>query len=201
MKKLVQQTLLIVFTFMLITPFATSQEVWAQEISEVTVKQKYNEALEFAQNNKFEDAIQAFEEAATMAEQLGDAEIARKAREQVMKLYFDKALRLTQAKEYQAAMQAFEKAKQVAEALGDEEMIQRAQKGIAGLHYNIGRQLATQKNFEEALKHFEAAIALEPDDPKNYYMKAFVLRQMGRDQESGRLEHFKKTNPGKLSSI
>ncbi len=156
---------------------------FAQQANEALIK-KYNQAIELAQQQKYDEAIQAFEEAARMAESSGDTELARKAKEQVLKLYLDKALRLARAKEYESALATFQKVETLAQELGDQDILKRAQQGVAAMHYNIGRKLVTQKKFEEALQHFDKAIEIDPADPKNYYMRAFTLRQMGKDEES-----------------
>ncbi len=157
--------------------------VFAQQANEALIK-KYNQAIELAKQQKYDEAIQAFEEAAQMAQAAGDTELARKAKEQELKLYLDKALRLARAKEYESALATFEKVVALAQELGDQDALKRATQGISAMHYNIGRKLVTQKKFEEALQHFDKAIEIDPADPKNYYMRAFTLRQMGQDEES-----------------
>lgn len=171
-------TTLALGAFLLLMP----QTALAQDGANADAREQYGAMIEeagalaeMADGTSLLQAAIKYIEAAELAANSGDAELADRAgnaKEQAVKAYVDAGSVFASADNHEAAAEAFDKAADVAEELGDAELEAKAK-------YNASVAYVSLQNFENALGAIDRAIILIPSDLNYHYVKGITLRSAG----------------------
>lgn len=155
--------------------------------------QAFNKALELAKANKYEQAIDMYNQAIAQAEQLdGEGQdIVERSEKQLPSIYYQKALgkyktfqKEKSLSSLESAIADFQEASNMASEYGNEQIASKAEQVVTQLFYTKSILQYKSSNYSEALASLNQAIERNPNYAKAYYQKGIVLK----NQESSNFE-------------
>lgn len=176
---------------------------------------KYNAADELAKNDKYDEAISTYMEAAEIGEQLGTpqgTDIKSRSEQQIPKVQLNKAGSLfnvfrtsKEIPDLDIAITAFEKSVEIGKKYEDARVTQAAQGYVPQLYYQKATMLFKREMFEDADKALNSAIQANSNYAQPYYTKGLVAKKLSDDINDA-LRWFDqaiavadKTNKGQIS--
>ncbi len=143
----------------------------------------YNSGLESKQAGNFEEALNHFNEAISIAQNLGEEgeEVLINVESQIPAIYYQIATELYREKKIDEAIEKFNETIEIADKYNDDDVKQKASKAITQLYYVKGATSYKQENFTDALDNFKKAVETGPDNTKAYYMVAVVYKNLDDD--------------------
>lgn len=174
-------------TVLLISFFLTgvASEVVAQDRGDAV--QTYNKAREMVQQEEFEQAINLYNQAINIAEELGEEgqDIVDRAEKRLPEVYYQIALQ--SYREFQkdqtvanldATIEGFKQARDAGEEYGNAKIAEKADGLITQFLYSKSVLLFKQQNFEAALATLDEVIERNANYAKAYYQKGIVVKNM-----------------------
>ncbi len=189
MKDFIHSATKILFTLLLLVGFTTG--AIAQD--RAAAVQAFNKALELAKADKYEEAINMYNQAITQAEQIGEEgeDIVQRVKKQLPSIYYQLALQDYKSFQKQKSLSALEsaigsftKASTMATEYDNKRMAQKADQIVTQLLYNKSILQFKSNNYNESLATLDQAIDRNPNYAKAYYQKGIVLK----NQDSSGLE-------------
>jgi tetratricopeptide (TPR) repeat protein len=143
--------------------------VFSQDINQAG--EKFNEANQAVKANKFELAVQKYEEAMGIASQLGEEGemIVINCQSQLPSLYYKMGVADYKEKKVEEAIGEFEKAIEFGTLYNDPETVKNATETIPKLYYAQGNTFYKKEKYDEALARFEKAAEMAPDYSRAYW--------------------------------
>lgn len=148
----------------------------------------YNNALELAENQNFQDAIELYREALELAsspECEGCEDLAERANSQIPRVYYSRATHaFEQFKNEQSveaisnAIEYFQDAQEAGGEYGDNQVRDRSGAVIPQLYYQKSLVQYKTEDHEGAIESLDNAIELNGNYTLAYYQKAIVLNNM-----------------------
>jgi len=161
----------------------------AQTLTDVI--NEFNAAVESLNGQSYETALDQFNNALALSEQVGEeaADMKQQAREQVVGTHYRQAITLMKRKQYDQALPALEQTVATsAEYDVKPEFAEKAMQYLPPLYLREGNVLLKQSKYDEAMEIFDKAIALKPDMYKAHQGKGLVHKEQGDIEEM--LEEF-----------
>ena len=155
----------------------------------VVSAQDINEAISLANDGKaafeaglYDEAIQAFQKAITIADGLGEAgaEHANTCKTAVGTIYLSHAKNLLKSGEYDAALVKLNETISAAETYGLESTVADAQKLIPNVYTALGNKALKAKNLPEAIAAYNKVVELDPTNGDAYIRLGKALAASGK---------------------
>lgn len=164
-------SLLLLFSFV---PAVLSQQTLNDAIS------AYNKGLNARQAEDFDSAVVYFNEAATIAKELGaeGEEVVVNVETQLPGLFYQKATKLYNDKKVDEAVETYNTTLELATKANDAELVKRTTTAISEMYYFKGATNFQDKNYEEAKNNFNKAVEIDPENTKAYYMIAATYKSL-----------------------
>lgn len=185
MKALKQITLALIVAFVAIPALAQTQ---AEAIT------AFNKGYEEANAGNYDAAIEAYQQALTIANQLGPEgeEIKDKAENQIPVVYFKKAASVYKnfqknrsVENLDATIEAFEEVVEVGNKFNDQRVVPNAKGNIPRLYYSKSVLLYGNDQLEAAMEAVDEAINRNPNYATAYYHKAKIVKKQGDTDGDG----------------
>ena len=178
--------ILLTLTIVLATTLAYAQGGEADAIN------AYNEALGFAETKDYPAAIDKFQEAIALAEDVGNSDIISRSTTQIPKLYFQKAVAAyntfksnSNLVNLESAISEFTTAQEMGEKYDDDNIFNRSRGVLAQLNFQKGSILLKSEDFKGADVALNEAININANYAKAYYQKGLVAKNInGEDLET-----------------
>ncbi len=181
-------TLLAAVLFMGVSTVAYAQ-------SQTEAVEVYNKAIDLAAAGKYQQAIDTYSQAISIAKELGaeGQDIVERSQDALPRLYYQSALNIY--KNFQQspsiagiekAIDAFKTAADKASQYGNSDIANQAKGVITQLYYQKSVLAYQQGNLSAALAAINTAIERNPDYAKAYYQKGLIIK----DQESATLDEY-----------
>lgn len=158
---------------------------YAQDQDQAEAITTYNEALELAQSKNFEAAIDKFNSAITLAEEVGNSDILERSKKQMPKMYYSKAVGAYNTfrsspsiPNLEAAISEFKVSQQMGAEYDDSDISNRSRGVLAQLNYQKATMLFKQEDFTGADAALNEAITINANYAKAYYQKGLVQKKM-----------------------
>ena len=188
MKDFKQHVTKFLFTLLLV---GLTTAVSAQDRGQAV--QAFNKALELAKANNYQESIDMYNQAISIAEQLGEEgqDIVERAEKQLPSIYYQMALK--DYKQFQKSrslstlettIQSFQRASDMSSEYGNQQISQKADQIVTQLLYNKSILQFKNSNYDASLATLDQAIQRDPNYAKAYYQKGIVLK----NQDSSGLE-------------
>lgn len=154
----------------------------------------YNQAREVAQQKEYDNAISLYEQAITIANELGSEgeDIKVRSQKAIPKLYFTKAVDSyntfrgdVSIPNLDVAIDNFQVAQEVGQESDDQDVARKSQGVLAQLHYQKATMLFKREEFEAADESLNQAINTNPNYAKAYYQKGLVYKKTNYDDVEG----------------
>lgn len=168
-----------VLTFLTAVILASGSLV-AQTLTDVI--NEFNAGVESLNGQAYETALDQFNNALALSDQVGDeaADMKKQAQEQVVGTHYRQAITLMKRKQYDQALPALEQTVATsAEYEAKPEFAEKAMKYLPPLYLREGNVLLKQSEYDEAMEIFDKAIALQPDLYKAHQGKGLVYKEKG----------------------
>lgn len=172
-----------------------STSVFAQAQSTLTdAINAYNQARELATSKDYDNAISLYEQAITIAGELGSEgeDIKVRSQKAIPKLYFTKAVDSFNAfrsepsiPNLDTAIGNFEVAQEVGQESDDQDVARKSQGVLAQLHYQKATMLFKREEFEAADASLNEAINTNPNYAKAFYQKGLVYKRLSPEDTEG----------------
>lgn len=181
-------TLLTAFIFM-----GASATLHAQ--SQNSAYDAYNRGIELASAGNYQQAIEAYKQAISLAEEMGadGQEIVNNAQDALPRLYYQSALSVYQSFQQSPsvagmneAISAFETAAEMANQYGNSDIASQAEGVITQLYYQKAKVQMQTGDYSGALAAINTAIERNPDNARAYYRKATIIK----NQESSSVDQY-----------
>ncbi|HBQ60986.1 MAG TPA: hypothetical protein DD671_15565 [Balneolaceae bacterium] len=154
----------------------------------------FNKGYEEAQAGNYDAAIEAYQQALTIANQLGPEgeEIKGKAENQIPVVYFRKAAGVYQnfqknrsIENLDATIEAFKEVVEVGNKFNDQRVVPRAKGNIPRLYYSKSVLLYGNDQLEAAMEAVDEAINRNSNYATAYYHKAKIIKKQGDTDGDG----------------
>lgn len=144
----------------------------------------YNEGAQLMKTD-IQGAINAFNKCLEISNTLGEEgeETKTMAEIQLPGLFYQRAMDSYKQKKYDEAIARFEETVDVAGKYNNEQIRGKAEKIIPQLYYIKANALMKQKEFQAAIENFDKAIELNPVNPKAYFNKGMVYKQLDNSEK------------------
>ena len=144
----------------------------------------YNEGAQLMKTD-IQGAINAFNKCLEICNTLGEEgeETKIMAEVQLPGLFYQRAMDSYKEKKYDEAIARFEETVDVAGKYNNEQIRNKAEKIIPQLYYIKANALMKQKEFQAAIENFDKAIELNPVNPKAYFNKGMVYKQLDNSEK------------------
>lgn len=167
-------------------------QIQAQDKTEAV--QLYNQGLEQAQANDFDEAITTFTQVISVAEQLGPEgeEVKGNAESQIPKMYYGKARAAYQ--EFQSsrdletledAISAFREVVDISEEYNDDRYANTARGAIPQLYYSKSVLYYGQEEYEASEEAVDEALNLNSNYAVAYFQKAKIFKKVNDTEGDG----------------
>jgi tetratricopeptide (TPR) repeat protein len=145
----------------------------------------FNEGNQAVKANKFELAIQKYDEAMKVAEPLGEEGemIVINAQSQIPQLYYKIGVTDYKDQKVDKAIAEFEKAIDFGKKYNDPETVTKAQETIPKLYYAKGNDFYKEDDFENALKNFEQSAAIAPDYSRAFWGMGLAYNKLDNNKK------------------
>src|SRR6056297_473166 len=154
--------------------------IFAQTLTDVI--NEFNAGVESLNAQSYETALDQFNNALAMSEEVGEEAVDMKlqAQEQVVGTHYRQAITLMKRKQYDQALPALEKTVETsAEYEVKPEFAEKAGRYLPPLYLREGNVLLKQSEYEKAMEVFDKAVELKPDLYKAHQGKGLVYKQRG----------------------
>ncbi|MEX0994315.1 MAG: tetratricopeptide repeat protein, partial [Balneolaceae bacterium] len=179
---------MLTYTFTYFIAVAFSSGVLQAQEAKTKATTLYNNALELAQNQNFQDAIELYREALELAntpECEDCSDLAERANSQIPRVYYSRATHALQqfqnsksVEAVDAAIEFFREAQEAGDEYGDTQVRDRSRSVIPQLYYNKSLVQYNNGNHDGALESLNQAIELNANYTLAYYQKGIVLNNM-----------------------
>ncbi len=145
----------------------------------------FNEGNQAVKANKFELAIQKYEEAMKVAEPLGEAGemIVINAQSQIPQLYYKIGVSDYKDQKVDKAIAEFEKAIDFGKKYNDPQTVKNAEETIPKLYYAKGNDFYKADDYANALKSFEQSAAIAPDYSRAFWGMGLAYNKLGETKK------------------
>jgi tetratricopeptide (TPR) repeat protein len=139
----------------------------------------FNQGIQFAKDNNYAAAIDAYQKTIDMTSQLGDEgiDLMMKAEQAVVSAYYNYGVALYKDKKYGDAIKEFKLAAEKAGKVGDTKTAGLANTYLAGLYTGIGNSKLKKDELDAAIEQYKAALVYKPDYLKAYYGMGLVYKK------------------------
>ncbi len=184
-------------SFLVLALGLISLNVSAQEYADAV--KLYNEGLTQAQNKQYEAAINAFTQAISVGDQIGEegADIKARAEKQIPKMYYQKAVvafntfkKSKTIADLDGAIDSFSETSDVAKEYGDADISKRAANVIPQLYYQKATLQYNREDYDGANASLDKAINANANYAVAYYQKGLVLKKSTPNDLDGILNWF-----------
>lgn len=143
----------------------------------------FNAGLEERQAENYNEALNLFNDALKIANELGEEgeELKVKVETLLPGIHYQIGMALYNEKKIDEAIEKFKGTIDIAESYGDFDVSDKASNALAQLYYYQGSVNYKQDMFNEALDFFNKSIELQPDNVKACYMIAAVYKSLEDD--------------------
>ena len=140
----------------------------------------YNDGIQFVKADDYNGAIEAFEKAISICNEVGAEadEIKSMASQQLPAQYYKSAMAIYKEKKLDESIKRFEKTAEIAKKYNDAGIEKKANKMIPQLYNVKGGTYLKKKDYDNALKNFDIAIEKDPEFAKAYYSKGLVYNKL-----------------------
>lgn len=147
----------------------------------------YNKALEMVKGEKYEQAVNLFNQAIDQASKLGKEgnDIKQRAEKKLPEVYYQVALQRYRAfqkdqsvENLDATISAFNETTDISKEYGNSQLADRSTNVITQLMYQKSILQYKQKQMEDALATLDQVIKRNPNYAKAYYQKGIVIKNM-----------------------
>ena len=146
----------------------------------------YNKALELAKNGQYEQAINMFNQAISLAEEMGPEgkDIVQRAQNQLPPVYYQSSL--AKYKDFQkqktlesldVTIESFRQTSDIAKEYNVSEIASKADQVITQLLYAKAVQQFRTEDYQGSLASLNQAISRDPNYAKAYYQKGVVAKK------------------------
>lgn len=144
----------------------------------------YNKGLNSRQGENYDSAIVYFNEATSIAKQLGEEgeEVVINVESQLPALYYQKATQLYNDKKVDEAIQYYNTTVELANKANDSDLAQKATGAMSEMYYFKGATSFQNKDYEGAKTNFNKAIEILPENTKAYYMLTATYKSTNDDE-------------------
>lgn len=148
--------------------------------------EKFNEALEVAQNRDFPNAIILFKETITISEAVGSEadDIKTRAEGQIPRLALQIAALELRERNFGEGIEALKDAEELALKYGDEQNAQRARSNLPRAYLQYGNTFYREGESARAEEQYRAALEIAPTYATAYYQLGLVYRQKEELEEA-----------------
>lgn len=153
--------------------------IYSQDINQAG--EKFNEANQAVKANKFDLALQMYEDAVEIASQLGEEGemIVVNSQSQIPSLHYKIGVADYKNKKVDKAISEFEKAIDFGIKYNDPETVTKATETIPKLYYAQGNTYYKNEKYGEALEQFKKAAEMSPDYSRAYWGMGLAYNKLG----------------------
>ena len=145
----------------------------------------FNEGNQAVKANKFELAIQKYDEAINVAEPLGEEGemIVINAQSQIPQLYYKIGISDYKNQKVDKAIAEFEKAIEFGKKYNDPETVKKAEETIPKLYYAKGNSYYKADDYQNAQKSFQQSATIAPDYSRAFWGLGLAYNKMGETKK------------------
>lgn len=153
---------------------------YAQDINEAGAK--FNEGLELDKAKNYGGAIEAWEEAISVCDDIGfDAEeLKANIQKKLGYTYFKQGITQYKKKKFDVAIDALKNAKEIASEINDAKTAKSASIYIPKIYSTKGLTLMAKKNYDEALSIFDEALKYNSKCVDAFYGKGMTYKALNK---------------------
>jgi tetratricopeptide (TPR) repeat protein len=139
----------------------------------------YNEGVQYVKDDNFKKAIEAFEKAIQICDQVGpDADdLKGMASQQLPAQYYKSAAALYQDKKIDEAIKRSEKTIEVSKKYKNSEIESKTKRMLTILYYQKGKDYYKEKDYDNAIVYLDKAISIDPEYAQAYFYKGSVYNK------------------------
>jgi len=145
----------------------------------------YNKGIEARQIEQFDDAINYFEQALQMTQELGDE--ATEIKENCIKIlpitYFQLAAKLLKENKNKEALIKFKATFEIADKYENEEIKTKSSKIISQLYYSNAVNSFKKNNYDSALFYADESLKYNPDNYKAHQLKTGIYKEQKNPEQ------------------
>ncbi len=153
---------------------------YAQDINEAGAK--FNDGIELSKTKDYNGAIEAWEEAVSLCDDIGfDAEdLKATIQKKLSSTYLRYGINLYKKKKFDIAIDALMSANEIASEIGDAKTKKYATTYIPKIYSSKGSALRAKKDYEGALSVFDEALQFNAKCVDAFYGKGITYKAMGQ---------------------
>jgi len=139
----------------------------------------FNEGIQFSKEEKYTEALAAYEKTIGICKQIGDEamDLQIRAEQQLPLTYFNVAKGLYEAKNYSEAISNFEQSARFADQMGESKTADASRTYLAGIYTAMGNSGYKKEEFDSAIEKYNKALEFKPEYYKAYYGLGLVYKK------------------------